>query len=244
MLVLAIDSSTAKASVALCDEEKVLSSFNIEDGKTHSEKLVPMIEHVVSEAGIKLSDIDCFAASAGPGSFTGLRIGIVTVKSIAMVMDKPCAPVPTLDALAYNCAEYTGIVCPMIDARNNQVFTAIYNENTKLTEYLAEHIEEVSQRLVGACTENSLKNVILVGDAAKKHEEFFKDKLFEHGISVEAASAEKIGADAVSVAHIAFKMVKEGKTVPSDEFVPEYLRLSSAEQALLKKRAEQEFANV
>lgn len=232
MKILAIDSSTAKATVALYVDGGIAKKIEITDSKTHSETLVPMIQQVLKNAGVTPADVDYYAASIGPGSFTGLRIGVVTVKSIAMAVNKPCVAVPTLDALAYNVHGFDGIVCPLIDARNDQVFTAIYEGGKLLSEYMAKSISELADDLRRLACD---KAVLLVGDGAEKHVSYLTEQLTNVAISCGLAPIEKRLADSASVAFVAASMIEEGRIADCDALAPEYLRKSSAEQA--KERA-------
>lgn len=228
MKILAIDSSTAKATVALYDSGRIAGKIEISDSKTHSETLVPMIQQVLQETGVAPSAVDYYAASIGPGSFTGLRIGVVTIKSIAMAVEKPCVAVPTLDALAYNVREFEGLICALIDARNDQVFTAVYEGDTLLTDYMAKSVSELAEDLRRlACG----KPVILVGDGAEKHVSYLTEQLKSVGASCELAPMEKRLADSASVAFVAARLVEQGVVADCDALAPEYLRKSSAEQA-------------
>ena len=241
MKILAVDTSTAMASAALLIDGKPAGVINIEDGKTHSEKLVPMIEEILSNAGLLPGDIDYFAASIGPGSFTGLRIGVTTVKVMAFAsctgdtvkQEKNCIAVPTLDALSYNCKDFNGIICPMIDARNDQVFTALYTGGDggtkRISEYMAKPIGELTLDIKQACETENTDQIILVGDAATKHEAFFKANI--EGLNCAAATEDKLLANAVSVGEIAWQYAKEGKSISHFDLVPNYFRKSSAEQA-------------
>lgn len=237
MKLLAIDTSTSKASVALFENGRVRKEMHIQDGKTHSEKLVPMIRQILEEEGMQPSDMDYFAAAAGPGSFTGLRIGIVTIKAIAMAVNRCCVPVPTLDALACNCSAWKGLICPMIDARNDQVFTALYSGGEepilprKHSIDMAKPVGELISDLLRVSAETEEKQVILTGDAAKKHWELLQQQGAEYGLSVLCAPENQLLADAGSVGRVAEALILQGKAVESDLLVPDYLRKSSAEQA-------------
>lgn len=237
MKILAIDSSTAKATVALYVDGNIAEKIEITDSKTHSETLVPMIQQVLKNAGVVPADVDYYAASIGPGSFTGLRIGVVTIKSIAMAVERPCVAVSTLDALAYNVHDFDGIICPLIDARGDQVFTAIYAGASipeRLSDYMAKSISELAEDLKqSACG----KPVLLVGDGAEKHISYLKEQLADVASGCALASLEKRLADSASVAFVAAHLVGQGQVTDSDTLVPEYLRKSSAEQA--KERAAQ-----
>lgn len=240
MKILAIDSSTAKATVSLYVDGNIAEKIEITDSKTHSETLVPMIQQVLQKADTKPADVDYYAASIGPGSFTGLRIGVVTIKSIAMAVSKPCVAVPTLDALAYNVHEFDGIICPLIDARNDQVFTAIYEGAPmpkRLSDYMAKSVVELALDLKQlACG----KPVLLVGDGAEKHVSYLTEQLAGVAVSCALAPLEKRLADSASVAFVAAHLAGQGQVTDCDALVPEYLRKSSAEQA--KERAERALA--
>ena len=132
MKVLAIDTSSVVATCAVLEDKKVLGEYSLNQDMTHSERLVPMIKEVMDSLKFKIKDIDLFASAIGPGSFTGLRIGVSTINSFAHVVDKPVIGVSTLEALAFNLPN-NEIVVPMIDARRNRVYTGIYKwKNGKL----------------------------------------------------------------------------------------------------------------
>lgn len=129
MKLLAFESSAGPASVCLAENGKILITVNRNDGLTHSQTLLDMAGSVLKEAGLTPSDLDAFAVSAGPGSFTGLRIGIGTVKGLAWGAQKPCIPVPTLLAMAHCHREWRGLICPAMDARRSQVYTAVFKSD-------------------------------------------------------------------------------------------------------------------
>ncbi len=235
MKILAIDSSTAKATVALYVDGNIAEKIEITDSKTHSETLVPMIQQVLKNAGVLPADVDYYAASIGPGSFTGLRIGVVTMKSIAMAVDKPCVAVPTLDALAYNVHDFDGIICPLIDARNDQVFTAIY-AGASMPKRLSDHMAKSISELVDDLKQLAAgRPILLVGDGAEKHFSYLTEQLVGMAVSCALAPLEKRLADSASVAFVAAYLVEQGLVADCDALAPEYLRKSSAEQA--KERA-------
>lgn len=231
MKILAIDTSTAVAAVALMDDEKLLGEYTINNKKTHSQKLMVLIKEMLDNLEVKPSDIDVFAASIGPGSFTGLRIGVTTAKAMAYATAKPVIGVPTLDALAYNVVTSSFIICPILDARNNQVFTALYEVKDKMPERITEYLGIPVSELVQMIKEKN-KKVIFTGDAIDLHKTYFMSKLGEN--CEFAPLADKLQR-AASVAEIALKKVKEGKFESSFELVPFYLRKSQAERELEKK---------
>jgi len=127
MKVLAIDSSGITASAAVADGNNVIAEFTVNNRQTHSQTLLPMVDKVVKMSEVPLADIYAIAVAAGPGSFTGLRIGSATAKGLGLALGKPVVPVPSLDGLAYRAACYSGIICPLMDARRNQVYAAAYH---------------------------------------------------------------------------------------------------------------------
>lgn len=126
MKILSLDSSATVASVALCEDTELLAEYTLNNGNTHSETLLPMIEHVLSGFGLSVSDVELFACSSGPGSFTGVRIGTATLKGLAFGSDKPCVGVSTLEAIAENLSVCDGLICPVMNARRSQVYTALF----------------------------------------------------------------------------------------------------------------------
>lgn len=125
-VILAIDSSAQTAAAALCDGEELIAGTTLRDGRKHSENLLPMVESLLSLTGLDVSGIDVFAAVTGPGSFTGVRIGISTVKGLAFGSKKPCVGVSALEALAWNLRGLDGLICPVMDARREQVYNALF----------------------------------------------------------------------------------------------------------------------
>lgn len=226
MRILAVDTSTNVASAAILEDEVIIGEYNCNRGKTHSQRLMPMVQHLMETAGLTVSDIDAFSASIGPGSFTGLRIGVTTIKAMAFAAEKPVISVHTLDALAYNIPFAENLVCPMIDARNNQVFTAIYRfiggKLERLTEYLGIPVTELADTL-----RVMDGKITFLGDACNMHKEYFEHEL---GDRVRMASANTALAKASSVAILAGKAYREGKLESCYDMVPFYLRKSQAER--------------
>jgi len=226
MRLLAIDTSTSVAGVCILENNKVLAELNINnDKKTHSQKLLPSIDNLMNEFGFKVSDFDVFAAVKGPGSFTGLRIGITTIKTFAYVYNKPIVGVPTLDVLAYNFPFVDKLVCPIIDARNSQVYTAIYKNNGtlgRITDFLGIHVEELVQLLI-----NYNEDVIFVGDGIDSNIEFLKENLNNKCyFATDNLKYQK----ASSVAVLANNMFIDGLIEDSMSLKPFYLRKSQAER--------------
>ena len=153
MKILALDSSATVATVALFEDGRLLAEFTLNNGNTHSETLLPMVEAVLKMYGETPDGIDVFAVTTGPGSFTGVRIGAATIKGLAFGTDKPCVEVSTLEAIAENLAFRDGLICPVMNARRSQVYTALFRSKdgvlTRLMEDSAISIEELDELLFG-----------------------------------------------------------------------------------------------
>jgi len=226
MKILAVDTSASVASVAIMEDEVLLGEYSINNKKTHSQKLLPMIDELLRSLELKIGDIDYFAASSGPGSFTGLRIGITTIKTLAYSVNKQVIAVPTLDALANNVSFSESIICPIMDARNNQVYTALYTceKGTvhNITEYMGIHISDVCNILNG-----KNKKVIFLGDGVTIHKAYLKENL---SIPCDFAPASYILQRSASVAEVAMQMLVENRQQSCFDMVPFYLRKSQAER--------------
>lgn len=235
MKVLGIDTSGQTASAAIIDGQKLVGEFTQNDKLTHSQTILPMIAELCEKTNTKLQDIDVVACAAGPGSFTGLRIGGATAKGLCLGIEKPIVAVPTLDALAYNMFMAGTVVCPIMDARRQQVYACFYkweNETlTHLTEYMAESIDVVITK-----AETFEKSVVFLGDGVAVH----KQKLEQHP-QFYVAPAHCALQRASSVAALGQQMAKEGKATKGDLFSLIYLRKSQAErerEERLKKEKE------
>ncbi len=151
MKILSLDSSAQVATVALCEDESLLAEFTLNNGNTHSETLLPMVETILKAYGITVDDIDLFACTSGPGSFTGVRIGAATVKGLAFGRKTPCIGVSTPEAIAENLSSLGGLICPVMNARRSQVYTALFRSDgkslTRLMDDSALSIAELDQIL-------------------------------------------------------------------------------------------------
>ena len=226
MKILGIDSSGMVASAAIVTDNVTTAEYSVNFKKTHSETLLPMVDEILTMTDTHLDELDAIALAVGPGSFTGLRIGAATVKGLAMAAEKPVVPVPTLDALAYNLWGTDKLVCPIMDARRNQVYTGIYSfENGVLrahTEQLALDIAELAEQL------NALgRPVIFTGDGCPVFEEQLKT-LMKTEFSF--APAQMNRQRAASVAALGAIYYAEGRSENADEMKPVYLRKSQAER--------------
>lgn len=228
MLILAMDSTAVAASVALLDNGAPLAAFHLNNGNTHSETLLPMVESVLRCTGKTVNDIDLFAVSAGPGSFTGVRIGVATVKGLAFGKRKPCVGVSTLEALAENLVPTGGLLCPVMNARRGQVYNALFRvENGALTRLCPDRalsVEELEAELL-----TYSEPVTLCGDGAEPVKNSFTK------CDVALPPLTLIEQNAVSVALCAARMAKEGRTCTDKELKPVYLRMPQAERERLQK---------
>jgi len=231
MKLLALDSSGLVASVAIVTEEAVLAEYTVNYKKTHSQTLLPMLDEIVKMLGMDLSEVDGIAVSAGPGSFTGLRIGSATAKGLGLALEKPIIPIPTLEGLAYNLQGYEGLICPMMDARRNQVYTGLYEfEQDKLINIhnqkaiaVEEIIDEINQ--MG-------RNVIYLGDGATIYHSIIREKT---KVNYSLAPIHMNRQRAASIGALGLVYMKEGKVEASEDHAPIYLRVSQAERERAEK---------
>jgi tRNA threonylcarbamoyladenosine biosynthesis protein TsaB len=230
--VLAVDTSSSVAAVAVIDDTKLLGEYILNHKKTHSQKLMPVIRELLSSLELLPQDIDIYAASSGPGSFTGLRIGVTSIKAMAYAVKKPVVSVPTLDALAYNIPIRDSLICPIMDARNNQVYTAVYKREkeipVKITEYMGIPVADLAEIIKG-----KNRNCLFTGDAVLLHKDFLKEQLKEN---CEFAPANLQLQRASSVAQLALLNALSGKLESPYDMVPFYLRKSQAEREYEKKQ--------
>lgn len=226
MKILGIDSSGLVASAAIADEKNIIAEFTVNNKQTHSQTLLPMIEKVVDMSGIELEQIDAIAIAAGPGSFTGLRIGSATAKGIGLALKKPVVSVPTLEGLAYRVCVFDGIICPIMDARRNQVYTGIYKMDKGnlvcLSEQKAVDIHEIMEEL-----EKYDEKVIFLGDGVEVQRETI-EKEFKKEYCFAPIHLSKQSAAAVAVLGDIY--FNQGKAEDAAEHKPIYLRKSQAER--------------
>ncbi len=226
MKILSVDTSAVCASVAITEDEKIISLCSTNAGLTHSRTLLPMIDSALKNSDTKLSDIDYFACSAGPGSFTGIRIGIAAIKGLADGTGKKCLSVSTLEALAYNLLGQNVIACAVMDARCSQVYCAIFdvseNEVKRLSNDEALKIEELAAKLSAFD-----KKIVFVGDGAE---------ICEKVLGFKAAPPLIRFQNGASVGICAFRNFGEDKLISAAELMPVYLRLPQAERELRAKK--------
>ncbi len=231
MRLLAIDSSGMVASVALVTEDTVLAEYNVNYKKTHSQTLMPMLDTIVQMIGISLEEIDYIVTSEGPGSFTGLRIGAATVKGLGLALDKPVVSVPTLEGLAMNLFGVTDLICPIMDARRNQVYTGVYCFENNQLQAVMEQAPMDMQELISKLNDIG-KSVIFVGDGIPVYQSQLADCLT---VAYSFAPAHLNRQRAAAVAMRGLDYITEGKIQTATEHVPEYLRLSQAEREYAEK---------
>lgn len=244
MKVLAIESSGLTASVAVVEETRTVAEYTVDYKKTHSQTLLPMIDEVVRMTDLDLSEINAIAVSGGPGSFTGLRIGSATAKGLGLALDKPLIHVPTVDGLAYQVYGCRDIICPIMDARRNQVYTGIYTfsasagkkEGTRevnpvfqvLRMQMAIAVEDLIRRL-----NNYNRPVVFLGDGVPVYRE-----MLSAGLKVPYSFAPSYmnRQRAAVVGALGIRYYQAGKYETAMEHQPEYLRQSQAE----RERAQRE----
>lgn len=226
MKILAIDTSGQNCSVAIIDEEKVICDFNLSIGTTHSETLLPMIDEVCKTSRIDLSEVDVLACGIGPGSFTGLRIGLATIKGFALAQNKNVVGVPTLDALAYNIANFDGLICSVLDARNNNVYAGIYKYVNNKVILQDDYITENLDTLIDILKEKNEK-VIFVGDGAVSFKEKFIQSLNEKALFAPLHLNNQLSS---SVAKAALDRALLNDFDDADTLNPMYLKKSQAER--------------
>ena len=237
MKILGIDSSGNVASVSLLSDGVLMGEYSINNKLTHSQTLLPMVDVMLQTAGVEPEELDFVAISAGPGSFTGLRIGAATAKGLAQALQIPVIKVPTLSALAYNLAGVSGLVCPVMDARRGQVYTGVYRyEGDKLMSVLPEQAVDMGELL--ARLNEMGERVTFLGDGVPVHREKIERECGVYGFAPVHLALQRAG----SVAALASQAELYGdagvEQMAAAAFAPEYLRVSQAE----RERAERENA--
>lgn len=226
MNILAIDASGLSGSVAYISDYKLVGEYYICHKLTHSQTIMPMLEHLKGLIGFEMNEIDAVAVTSGPGSFTGIRIGVATAKAMALAIGVPIIGIPTLDVMAHNIPFASGVICPIMDARRNQVYTGIYQWENGILEregdHLAVEIDELLEKLAG-------RQTIFLGDGV----DVLKGKITDvMGDAAQFAPSFLHMQRASVLAQLACEAFEKGEMVDADEFVPIYLRKSQAEREL------------
>lgn len=232
MRILALDSSGLVATVALVEDDQTIAEYTVNYKKTHSQTLLPMLDEIVKMTEFDLSTIDAIAVAGGPGSFTGLRIGSATAKGLGLALDKPLIHVPTVDGMAYNLFGNKGLICPIMDARRNQVYTGVYRFEEAfhvVEEQMAISVEELIEKL-----NQYGEKVTFLGDGVPVY-----GTLLEEGLKVDYcfAPAHVNRQSAAAVGTLGMQYLAEGKIETARDHQPDYLRLSQAERERAEKNA-------
>jgi tRNA threonylcarbamoyladenosine biosynthesis protein TsaB len=237
MKILAIDTTASAASAALCEDGFLIGEYFVNLKQTHSQTIMPMVKSLLDSCGVLLKDIGLFAVSCGPGSFTGVRIGVAAIKGLALPFDTPCAAVSALESLAQNVvAASNSVICAAMDARRGQFYNALFEpcggKVKRLTPDRAISFDELEKDIQGAISLG--KKVLFVGDGAK----ICYNNLIEKNISgIELAPQNLLYARASSVAAVGLRQYRVNDIVTPAALLPSYLRLPQAERELKKQTA-------
>ena len=234
MKILAIEASGPVAGCALLEDGVLTAEYSVQYKKKHSQSLVPMLDEMKRMLDLQLSSIDFLAVTEGPGSFTGLRIGAATVKGLGLALDKPILPVPTVDSLACNLFGTDRLICPLMDARRQQVYTGIYENDGELRVIEPQCVvalSEITQKL------NALgREVIFLGDGVPVNEAALGEQMtVPYLIAPAHVNRQRAASTAVRAAQI-YAERADAALVSADDFRPEYLRIPQAERERGDKR--------
>jgi tRNA threonylcarbamoyladenosine biosynthesis protein TsaB len=232
MKVLGIDTSTSCGSVGLIDDESIISEYLLNIPVTHSERLLRTIELILKEARCAIGDLDGWALSLGPGSFTGLRIGVSTVKGLALASQKPVAGVSTLDVLAYQISSTPYLICPILDARKGEVYTAFYrygegNDLKRQSAYQAIKPEDLIEKIQ--------ERTIFIGDGVRTYGDYIRNSLSSLAIFPPTQLNVPHGS---GVAKLGLELLRKGKYLDLATFTPLYIRPSEAEMKFCPAKGE------
>lgn len=254
MNLLAIETTGPQLSVALINEEGKITERMADPGFNHLTNLVPMIDQITKDCALALDDVTAISVSQGPGSFTGIRIGVSTARALAQALNKPTVGVPTLESFVYHAPDFRGVICPMFDARRNQVYAGAFQSapagdkagHEKLTYSTlvaggAYELDEYLSKLEAALEDQPVRIIMLFGDGLKPYGEKVKEWAGERGIAVldsrdlagKADSTVSVLSDvqrAASVARLAKDIFESGKTLEYGQLQPDYMRLAEAER--------------
>jgi len=232
MNILGIETSTKTGSVAIVSENAVIAQYSLNIEVTHSERLMATVDRVLKDTGMAMSQIDGFAVAIGPGSFTGLRIGLSTVKGLALATGRPIAAVPTLKALAWNLAHSAYPICPLLDARKHEVYAALYTfDGPALVQVLAERVIALSR-----LADQISGKTVFTGEAAH----LFRAEIIKtFGDRALFTPRTSILPSAAAVAELGLDMIKKNRQANPDSLTPMYIRRPEAEVAWGKKQTSQ-----
>lgn len=231
MLIFGIDTCCMAATAALMDEDRLLAQTVVNHKKTHSQKMMPQIEAMFRFAECTPHDADCFAAAVGPGSFTGVRIGVATAKALAQACQKPCAAVSTLHALAFSSSVFDGILCPILDARRDQVYNGLFRGGKTFERIEADRALALRDLLLELSGQNL--PVLFCGDGVLVYKDEIVKRLGDQACFASRMQNMNLGA---AVAEIGLSLFLQGETVAYGDLTPQYIRLSQAERERLSRK--------
>ena len=231
MKILALESTAVAGSAALVEDEKVLGEFYCNTALTHSQTLMPMVEQLLACTRTALEDVDLFAVTAGPGSFTGVRIGVSSVKGMAMALEKPCCAVSTLEAMACGASMVEGLVCALMDARCGQVYTALFRVSGGRVERLTKDSAVSAAEAAAACAAWPGEKLYLAGDGAALCAPLPEFRALGAVLLPEPVRYQR----ASGAARAALAMAGRGEVLSADRLAPIYLRVPQAERELKKR---------
>lgn len=235
MKILGLDSSGLVASVAVVEEDNMLAEYTVNYKKTHSQTLLPMLDEIVKMIELDLGTIDAIAIAAGPGSFTGLRIGSATAKGLGLALKKPLIHIPTVDGIAYNLYGSRDMVCPLMDARRNQTYTGLYEFDETGMKVVKSQCAVGINEIIETINELN-RAVVFLGDGVSVFKPYIEENC---RVPYSFAPAHLNKQRAAAVAALAFSYYKEGKTESAADHKPDYLRLSQAERERMEQAANQ-----
>lgn len=230
MLVLSVDSSSSTATCAIVSDKGTLGEINLNNKKQHSVLIMDLIDKLLKDYDIKIGDIDGFVISQGPGSFTGLRIGMATIKGLSFGTNKPSVCISSLEGLAYNVINFNGLICPIIDALRNNVYSNIYKNNNNSLLALEDSQCISIDELILKLKENN-EPVLFLGDGVEKYKEYLK----EHLPNCSFAPNHNNFPRAASIGELGIKLLKQGIQHDLNIYAPVYLRQSQAEREYEKR---------
>ena len=235
MYILAIDSATPVAGLALLNDQKVIREEFINYKKTHSETLMPGIDRVLRDCEVTVDDLAAIAVTVGPGSFTGLRIGLATAKGLSMACGKPLIGISTLDVLAHNIAFSKSLLCPLLDARKQEVYTAFYDANEDIPQRLTEDIacspQDMANQAQNLAETTGKHHITLLGDGFYPYEAFFRDYFLQ---DLQVAPGPLMLPRAAALGSLAWRRAINNDFDDTFSLRPVYVRLSEAEYRLGK----------
>ena len=226
MIIVGMDTSSVNATVAVMNENKLIGEYIISNDRTHSQIIMPLLDDLLRKCGVKISDVDVFATAIGPGSFTGVRIGMASVKTLAQMCEKPIIGVSSLESLSYNCSFFDGIICPIIDARHKEVYNALFQNGERICDDRIVSLDSLFEEL-------GERRVLFCGDGAVAYKNIIEDK---NTGSWQIAPASVCMQKASSLCQAAYERALAEDYDNVYSLVPLYLRQSQAERELAQKQ--------